>query len=54
MNKVTEPMKTGNAELGGRIIMPPVGTYKSDETACRRLAGTEYYGFCRRGQTAAG
>ncbi len=31
MSKVKDSMNIGNVELAGRIIMPPVGTYKSDE-----------------------
>ncbi len=30
MNQIKEKMKIGNLELDGRMIMPPVGTYKSD------------------------
>ncbi len=30
MSRVTEKMNIGNLEISGRIIMPPVGTYKSD------------------------
>ncbi len=43
MNMVNEPMKIGNVELNGRIIMPPVGTYKSDETGFVTEELLDYY-----------
>lgn len=43
MNKVYETMKIGNVELNGRIIMPPVGTYKSDATGYVTEELLEYY-----------
>ncbi len=43
MNRVNEPAKIGNVTLDGRIIMPPVGTYKADENGYVTEELIDYY-----------